>query len=165
MDFVIRDMVQDDIPQINAIYNEAIKLGYATAHTDPIPVDYHLEWFKEHIKDKNPVIVVCIGNMVVGWNALSNYRSGRKGLAKVKETSYYIHKDYWKQGLASLLMERMIERAKLLGVETLVTFIMDVNEISIRLMEKFDFQLWGRLPGVLSLPGGQFDHMIFGRKI
>ena len=165
MGYVYRDMVEDDVSQINQIYNEAIKLGYATAHTDPIHLDYHLNWYLEHKKNNNPIIVVCVDNKVVGWNALSDYRTGRKALRKVKETSYYIQKDYWNLALASFLMEKMIERAKMIGVETLVTFIMNANKTSIHLMDKFEFELWGRLPGVLTMPGGQFDHLIFGRKI
>lgn len=165
MSFSIRNAKQKDIPQINSIYNHAIGLGYSTAHTETVPIQYHINWLQNHQKHNNPILVAVDGDKVLGWNALSDYRPGRNGLSGVKETSYYIHPDHWNRGIASDLMERTIQAARLLPVHTLVTFIMDANKVSIRLMEKFEFELWGRLPGILRMPGGQYDHLIFGKRI
>lgn len=165
MAFEFREMEEKDLVQVNQIYNFAVDLGYSTAHTAHLPVKYHRDWWEEHLNENNPILVVCEGEKLLGWNSLSYYRSGRMGLAGVRETSYYIHKDHWNQGIASELMTRTIEAARLLGIDTLVTFIMDANKPSVHLMKKFKFELWGRLPGVLKVQGGPYDHLIFGRKI
>jgi L-amino acid N-acyltransferase YncA len=165
MSVIYRPMAFEDISQVNMIYNHAITLGYSTAHTEPLPLSYHETWWNEHLEEGNPILIACEGNRVLGWNSLSFYRSGRHALSKVRESSYYIHKDHWNKGIASQLMQRTIEKAKLLGIGTLVTFIMDANEASVHLMKKFHFELWGRLPGVLDVPGGPYDHLIFGKKI
>lgn len=165
MDILFRSMEMGDLSQVNHIYNLAILLGYSTAHTKALPLSYHQRWWKEHREEGNPILVACAGKQVLGWNSLSYYRSGRKALSKVRETSYYVHPDHWNRGIASQMMDRTIDTAKSLGIETLVTFIMDVNETSVHLMEKFHFELWGRLPAVLEGPGGPYDHLIFGKKI
>jgi len=165
MDLVFRQMEECDVSQVNKIYNEAIKLNYATAHTEALPSEYHMQWLQQHLLEGNPILLVCNGDKVLGWNSLSFYRSGRKALAGVRETSYYIHEDYWNIGLATMLMEKIIVIARDLGVNTLVTFIMDANKTSVHLMNKFAFEKWGSLPAVLKMPGGDYDHLIFGKKI
>jgi len=42
---------------------------------------------------------------------------------------------------------------------------MDANHVSIRIMQKYGFELWGRLPGILEMPGGRYDHLIFGKSL
>jgi phosphinothricin acetyltransferase len=165
MSLTIRNAKPKDIPQINAIYNYAIGLGYSTAHSEPMSLSYHENWFRTHKEEDNPILVAMDGDNVLGWNALSYYRSGRQGLSGVRETSYYIHRDHWNRGIASALMERTIEMARMLPVHTLVSFIIDANHISVHLMEKFGFELWGRLPGVLVMSTGRFDHLIFGKRL
>lgn len=165
MKVLLRDMRIDDILQVNQIYNRAIDLDYATAHMEKLPISYHKSWYEEHQKEENPIIVAHLGEELLGWNSLSYYRAGRGGLASVRETSYYVRNDVWNRGIASMLLEETIARAKTLGIETLVTFIMDVNETSVHLMNKFGFEEWGRLPEVLCMRNGKFDHLIFGKKI
>jgi phosphinothricin acetyltransferase len=165
MKVLLRDMYKNDIVQVNEIYNMAIDLDYATAHKEKLPPAYHKSWYEEHKKEKNPIIVAYQGDEVLGWNSLSYYRAGRGGLASVRETSYYVRNDVWNKGIASMLMEETIARAKTFGIDTLVTFIMDVNRTSVHLMNKFGFEEWGRLPEVLCMRNGKFDHLIFGKKI
>jgi len=164
-DFIIREMQEKDIPEVNRIYNAAIKLRTATAHMESLPIYYHEDWYHNHIKGNNPILIAEKDQNFLGWNALSDYRSGREALRNVRETSCYIDQAYWGRGIASELMSKMIEMAKANGIKILVTFIMDANPVSVQLMDKFGFKLWGRLPQIIEMETENYDHLIFGKNL
>ena len=164
-EIIIRQAIIGDIETINSIYNEAISLGYATADTVPITLEAQKNWFKAHREEGNPILVAENRGSVIGYNALSYYRSGRKALIHVRETSYYIQKDSQGKGVASQLMKQIIKLCLDLQITDIITFIINGNISSIKLMEKFSFQLWGRLPEVVSGTINSRDHLIFGKKL
>ncbi|MCP4138469.1 MAG: N-acetyltransferase [bacterium] len=161
----IRRAAQTDAPAINRIYNEAIDLGMATADTKHVPLSFHEKWLAEHSGDSCPVLVALSEKTVIGWNSLSYYRSGRPAVLGVRETSYYVDKNHQRAGVAAELMNSILELCPAIGVSVLITYIIEENTASINFMEKFSFKLWGRLPEVISLSHGTFDHLLFGKKI
>ena len=165
MDIRLREIQENDIKEINRIYNAAIDLGIATAHTSHRSIDYHKEWYQKHRLENNPILVATVDGKVIGWNSLSYYRAGREALQKVRETSYYVDEPFWNMGVATLLMTAIIEVAGNMEVKTLLSFIMDVNEASIHIMDKFGFKKWGCLPGIITHRERDCDHLIFGKKI
>ena len=78
----IRVAADADLPAITAIYNQAIALRYATAHTDFVTVDDRRHWLSEHSPDKYPVYVADYKQAVSGYCSLSAYRPGPYDLAK-----------------------------------------------------------------------------------
>ena len=162
---LIREMAMNDLADVKRIYDHAIQTGTATAHRKPLSLDYHAHWLELHQKESNPVVVAELDRKCVGWNALSHYRKGREALEGVRETSYYVDPDFHRRGIASMLMEEMIGRANEMKVHTLLSFIMDGNDISKHIMQKFGFHLWGRLPGILIVDGERRDHLIYGKKL
>ncbi|MFA8434670.1 MAG: N-acetyltransferase family protein [Marinifilaceae bacterium] len=165
MEYIIRRAEGVDLSAINTIYNQAVPLIAATADMEQVPLSRRKVWFEEHQRNGNPILVAENNGVVVGWLSFSYYREGRKAVAQVREISYYIHEDYREKGVASSLIEKSIKMAPEVGAEVLITFIIDGNEGSIRLMNKFGFELWGRLPKVVNVSSEDVrDHLIFGLR-
>lgn len=161
----IRLAQQTDLKAINAIYNQAIEARYCTADLDPISMEEREQWFQSHQADKYPVYVGVLNGEVVAWFSFSAWRSGRRALAMSSEVSYYIHDEHFRKGYANQLMNFAIDKAPELGFKNLFAILLEPNTASIKLLEKFDFELWGRLPDIANIDGEVCSQRIYGRKV
>jgi L-amino acid N-acyltransferase YncA len=161
----IRFAEEKDIHPINQIYNQSIPSKSSTAHLLPVSIEERVEWFKQHNTSQYPVFVAVENNVVIAWISLSPYRSGRQALRYTAEVSYYVHKDHQRKGIASSLMEYVIENCKKFTIKTLIAILMAHNINSIHLLKKFKFEEWGRLQKVLDIDGNEFDHLYYGLRV
>ncbi len=162
---MIRRVVKEDIPAVNAIYNQAITAGFCTADTVEKDLKYTEEWFAEHCIDYTPAFVFVEKEEVVGWVSLSEYRKGRQALRHTLEISYYIRNDYQGRGVGTMLMMHAIEYAQLAGVKTLIAILLDKNMLSIALLKKFGFEQWAYLPNIANFNGVECSHLYYGLRI
>lgn len=160
----IRDFSETDLKKIVEIYNHAVDERFATADTEYVSIESRNGWFAQHSSDKYPIYVAEEINEVIGWCSLSPHRPGRKALRTVAEISYYIHKDHRRKGVAKSLISFTIEKAKQLGFKNLITILLDLNEPSIHLLEKFGFEKWGHLPNIAEIDGTTCGQFIYGKK-
>lgn len=161
----IRIAEEKDYPDIIKIYNHAVDEKFATADTEHITIASRKEWFAQHSPETYPIYVAEEKSELIGWCALSPHRPGRKALMTVAEISYYIHRDHRKKGVANSLITYTIESSKLLGFKNLISILLDLNESSIYILQKFGFEKWGHLPNVAEIEGTICGQFIFGRKI
>jgi len=154
-----------DLEAINTIYNQAVAARYCTADLDPISISEREEWFETHSEDKYPVYVGVVNDAVVAWFSFSAWRAGRRALAMSSEVSYYIHESHFRKAYASQLMIFALSKAPKLGFKNLFAILLEPNEASIKLLEKFDFELWGRLVDVAEIDGEVCSQRIYGRSV
>ena len=102
---------------------------------------------------------------VVGWNSISAYREKRLAFRFCAETSYYIDKDYHRQGIAKQLLKHVIKQCEPLEIKTLIAYILERNTASIGLMERFGFERWAKLPNIANFDGNEVAHTIYGKRI
>ena len=160
----IRDATEDDLPAIVAIYNASIPSRTATADTEPISIESRRDWFRNHNPDKRPLWVAVDDEVVVGWLSFQSFY-GRPAYHATAEISVYITPALQQKGIGRKLLTRAVERARGLGLKTLLGFIFGHNEASLQLFESFGFQRWGVLPRVAELDGIERDLIILGRRI
>ncbi len=160
-----RRSVEGDSSRIIEIYNEAIRTGYSTAETEPTTVEQKRDWFDSHDCDAFPILVIETENEVVGWSSLSPYRPGRQALRYTAEISYYVSKNHWRKGIGTRLVSDILAYAKSNGYQTLFGILLDSNEPSIRLLERFGFEHWGHLPNVAEIKGLKLGHVYMGKRI
>ena len=98
----------------------------------------------EKIKTNNPYIVAMIDNVVVGYAYSIDFRT-RKAYCFTKEATVYVHEEYRKQGIASVLYEKLIEILKAQGVVKVMAVITIPNDKSVRFHEKLGFYLSGTI--------------------
>jgi L-amino acid N-acyltransferase YncA len=165
MDMIIRHASSKDFPEIIRIYNHAVNEKFATADTEHITLESRKNWFAQHSPNTYPIYVGEENGEIVGWCSLSPHRPGRKALRTVAEISYYIHKDHRRKGIANKLISYTIDGASRLGFKNLISILLDLNETSIHILEKFGFEKWGHLPNIADIDGVICGQYIYGKKL
>lgn len=161
----IRLAKEEDLGDINTIYNQAVEQRFCTAHLSPVSLDYHKEWFMQHRPDRYPVFVLVSRSQVCGWASLGAYRPGRQALAHVGEVSYYVHRHERGRGFGSKLLEHIIRVAPGFDMTVLIAILLSRNPASIALLEKYGFKCWGSMPGIARIDHESADHLYFGLKL
>ena len=162
---VIRLASINDLPQIVGIYNEAVQQRFATADLDVVSVEQRTAWFLDHDPDTLPIYVAEQQRDVMGWCSLSAYRPGRAALRATAEISYYVRADSRGRGVGTALVRHAMKEAPRLGKRVLFGILLERNTVSINLMKKCGFELWGRLPDVAAIEGELVSHVYYGRKV
>ena len=165
MRILVRLAARDDLPLIAEIYNQAIQLRSATADMSPVSVTEREAWLAGHSREKYPVFVADIGGAVVGYCSLSAYRPGREALRYTAEISYFVHQDHRGSGVASQLIQHAIDQCPRLDIKSLFAILLDVNEASVRVLDKFGFQKWGHMPSVADFEGNECGHLYYGLRV
>ncbi len=161
---MIRAAQLHDLESITEIYNQAIDQKFQTAFTDRVTVADRLPWFHEHT-GRYPIFVYEAEGEVLGWISIGSYRSGRAALRFTAEVSYFVRQAHTGKGIGSALLEHALTACRELNFKTLLAIILDRNIPSIKLMEKFGFELWGSMPGVADFDGVVCGHVYYGRSL
>ncbi|HEC43650.1 MAG TPA: N-acetyltransferase family protein [Bacteroides sp.] len=161
----IRIMKKSDLNAIDEIFNQAIEAKFSTAFTSPLSGEERLSWFHDHDPADFPVFVLEEKGVVAGFVFFSPYRKGRKALQSTAEISYFVHSGFHLRGIGSRLMEHAISKAPEYMFKTLIAIIMEPNIASIALLNKFKFRLWGEMPGILEVEGGNYNHQYYGLHV
>jgi len=150
---MIRIATESDLDAIDRIYNQAIDAGFRTAHLAPMSPAERLAWLRTHDEKEYPVYLYDRDGSALGWASLSPYRPGREALEEVAEVSFYVDFDHHGEGIGSELVKHCLEQAPTLGKRILFAIIIEGNEGSNALLEKFGFERWGFLPQVVHSHG------------
>ena len=147
-ELIIRSIAKDDVFACLTIYNYEVEHGVATLDLEPRTLEEWYEWYKAHSDEHHPIIVGTIDDVVVGYASLSPYRL-KDAFKSTVELSIYIHQDYRGQGVATRLMERILEMAKEdTMIHNIVSVITAGNEESTKLHNRFGFTYCGLTPEV-----------------
>jgi L-amino acid N-acyltransferase YncA len=165
MEIKARIATEDDVDPIVDIYNQAVALGTATADISPVTTESRRLWLREHSPDHYPVFVAEHQDEIIGWCSLSPYRPGRMALRHTAEISYYIDENSRGMGVGSFLISHAIEKGSHLGIKTLFAIILDVNEKSTQILEKFGFEQWGHMPNIAEFDGRECGHLYYGLRV
>lgn len=161
----IRLAENKDLKALVEIYNQAILTHRCTADMDIFSVDERISWFKEHQSLEYPIYIYEVDNKVVSYLYFTAYRPGRRAMRYTAELSYYIHKDYQRQGIGKILMEFAIKKSTELNFKNLLAILLEWNLPSIKLLQRFGFREWGCLPGIADFHGEICSHLYYGLKI
>ena len=147
-ELIIRSITKDDVFACLSIYNYEVEHGVATLDLEARTLEEWHEWYNAHSDEHHPIIVGNINDVVVGYASLSPYRL-KDAFKSTVELSIYIHQDYRGQGVATQLMERILEMAKEdTMLHNVVSVITAGNEESTKLHNQFGFTYCGLTPEV-----------------
>ena len=145
---LIRIATMDDLPELLYIYNYEVTNGTATFDLTPQSLEQRMLWFKAHNIDNHPLYVADDNGKVVGYVSLSAYRE-KEAYRSTVELSVYIHPEHRGHGIATELMNFILEKArKDESIHTVVSVITSGNNASVKLHEKFGFSFGGTLKEV-----------------
>ena len=135
----VRPATRADLPDILAIYNEAVLNTTASYDYEPRTLEHRVAWFEAHEKQRLPIFVAVVGDSrVAGWSSLSHYHD-RKGYQFTVENSIYVAAPLRGQGIGTRLLPPLIESATALGLRAIIAAIDGENTASIRLHARFGF--------------------------
>jgi L-amino acid N-acyltransferase YncA len=150
MSIVVRDAREADLPEMLAIYNDAVLTTTAVYDYVPRAMEQQVAWFQAKRAQSLPVLVAERDGAVAGFASYGPFRPWPAYLYSV-ENSIYVAADQRARGVGSSLLPALIQRATDRGFHTMIAGIDATNEPSLRLHAKFGFE-----------PVGQFRQV--GRK-
>lgn len=133
----IRLATAHDLEAVNAIYNHYVIHSTTTYQTDPETANGRQAWFSAR-GPAHPVTVAETGGEVLGWAALSPFRS-KGAYCHTVENSVYVRHDAWRRGIGGALLADLIQRATSLGHHTIIAVIDGEQAASIALHGRFGF--------------------------
>ena len=155
----IRKAEQNDLPELLDIYNHEVVNGVSTLDLNPRTLAERQLWFDQHNVENHPLYVAEIDGRIAGYSSLSSYRE-KEAYKSTVELSIYISPDYRKRGIATALMEFILEEAKAdARTHSVVSVITAGNEASCKLHEKFGFTFCGTVPEV-GMKFGKFQDIV-----
>jgi L-amino acid N-acyltransferase len=144
--FSLRPALESDLNAINEIYNYYVLHSTCTYQEQPESLSGRHDWFRDHGQEY-PVIIAEYQNQVVGWGSLSPYHR-RSAYRHTFENSVYVHPEWHRCGIGSLLLQDLIQRARVLGCHAIMALIDADQSESVRLHAKFGFVAVGHLKQV-----------------
>jgi phosphinothricin acetyltransferase len=152
--FAIRPATADDLEAIRAIFNHYVARSTCTFQIELETADERLAWFRTR-SERHPVLVAEGAGEVIGWAALSPWKS-RCAYGHSAEVSVYVHHDHHRRGLGRALLLALIERARTAGLHTLIGGACSEQTASLALQAALGFEPVGTFRAV----GRKFDRWL-----
>jgi phosphinothricin acetyltransferase len=142
----IKSVTSAQIPEILAIFNDAILYTTALYDYEPRTLDTVQLWYESHVQNDFPIIgAYDESDTLLGFAAYGNFRP-HAGYQFTMEHSVYVRTDARGNGIGKTLLTTLIEEAKKRPVHSLIGVIDAENTISIRLHEQLGFTFCGKIP-------------------
>jgi len=136
--FTIRPAITTDLRSITEIYNDAILNTTATFDTEIKTMEERKIWFANH-GDLHPIRIAIENDQIIGWASLSKW-SDRCAYDTTVEVSVYVHKNFRGKGIGKKLLEAVTFAGEKAGVHTILSRIVEGNQISIHLHEALGYK-------------------------
>ncbi len=159
-----RDATIDDLTRIVDIYNSTVPTRMVTADTEPVSVESRLNWFHEHNSATRPLWIIEEDKNSIGWISFQSFY-GRPAYAATAEISIYLDPLQRGKGIGREVLQYSIDRAKTIGIKTLLGYIFAHNEPSLKLFRQLGFEEWAMLPDIAVLDGVERSLKIVGLRI
>jgi phosphinothricin acetyltransferase len=114
----IRLATDNDMPAVRVIYNHYVATSTSTFQVELETENDRLEWLHNRTP-AHPVVVALVDGEIVGWAALSPWKS-RCAYARSVEASVYVQPDGLRRGIGRALLADLIERARAAGHHTII---------------------------------------------
>ena len=159
----IRAATEADLPAILAIYNDAVLKTTAIWNDTPADLGNRRAWFEARRALSYPVLVGELGGSVAAYASFGDFRPF-EGYRHTVEHSVYVAETARGRGLATRLVEGLIERARALDKHVIVGGIASDNIASLALHKRLGFVETAHMPEIGRKFGRWLD-LVFVQKI
>jgi phosphinothricin acetyltransferase len=162
MTTAIRPATMADLPALMAIYNHAVVHTTAIWNDAVADLDNRRAWYEARRTVGYPVLVAEVDGIVAGYGSFGDFRAF-EGYRFSVEHSVYVAETMRRQGIASRLLEALVEEARRLGKHVMIAGVAADNDASIRLHLRHGFVETGRMPEV-GIKFGRWLDLVFLQK-
>lgn len=139
VEVTIREAMESDLPEILAIYNDAILNTTAVYDYQPHTLAMRQAWFVDKQAGSFPVLVAVLKNTIAGFGALGPFRAW-EAYRYTAENSIYVAPQFRRLGIGKRLLGKLIDAAQEMELHAIVAGIDADNQISLKLHEQYGFQ-------------------------
>lgn len=165
MDLTLRDAIPADVPAITVIYAAEVRERVNTYEYDVPDEAEMLRRMRGVVDAGYPYLVAEHGGQLVGYAYASSYRA-RIGYRFTVENSVYVAAGQQGRGVGAALLRYLIEECEKRGFRQMIAVIGETaNTASIRLHEKFGFQMVGIFRGIAWKHGRWLDTVQMQRAL
>ena len=162
---LIRDALEQDLPQVRDIYNFFIQNTVITFDDKPLDLGYWQDIYQLLTKNSLPFIVLARGEQVLGFAYVAPWRQ-KTSYLKIVENSIYLAAAATGKKLGSRLFAELIERCRLSGIKEIIAVIADRGaHASIALHKKHGFLEQGHLADVAVRFGRPIGSYLYSLKL
>ena len=155
---------QQDLEKIVATYNSTIASRLVTADLEPVSVASKQAWFDAHDAAKRPLWLVIVNGSYTGWMSFNSFY-GRPAYDGTVEVSIYLEESARGKGLGRHCLEKAFAAAPALNIKTLLGFIFDHNEPSLKLFYNMGFEKWAHLQKIADMGDAERGLIILGKRL
>ena len=120
--FTIRPVIEQDLPAILEIFNDAILNTTASYDYESHTLEMRLAWFQAKQAAGFSVFVAQEQDSIVGFSTIGPFRA-RTGYRYTVENTIYVAANRRGQGFGKLLLEPLIEAAESMGVRAIIAVV------------------------------------------
>ena len=162
---VIRDALEQDLPQVKDIYNFFIQNTVITFDDKPLDLGYWQDIYQLLTRNSLPFIVLARGEQVLGFAYVAPWRQ-KTSYLKIVENSIYLAAAATGKKLGSRLFAELIERCRQSGIKEIIAVIADRGaHASIALHKKHGFLEQGHLADVAVRFGRPIGSYLYSLKL
>ncbi|MCD9199652.1 GNAT family N-acetyltransferase [Aeromicrobium wangtongii] len=143
----IRDAVPSDAADLLVIHNEAVRDTTAIWDESEVDLADRSAWLEGRLSAGFPVLVAEVEGVVAGYASYGPWRP-KSGYRHTVENSLYVRSTHQGRGLASVLIDALIVRAREAQLHRMVAMIESTNTLSIELHARRGFRTVGELTQV-----------------
>lgn len=144
--------------------NQAIR-DAKNAYLELFEEDSGIDWFASLLEKGIVVLVASIDDVVCGWGSITHYREGRGALVKNAEITFYVHAQYKRRGVATLLVKHLEKRAIENRKTQAVAILLDDNSESKSLLIKMGYTVQGVFPNIAHFPYKTCGHLYMWKAL
>ena len=155
---------QQDLKKIVGTYNSTVSSRLVTADLEQVSIESKQAWFDAHSENKRPLWIVSIVGEYAGWMSFNSFY-GRPAYDGTVEVSIYLEESSRGKGLGKICLQKAIDVCPELNIKTLMGFIFDHNEPSLKLFYNMGFEKWAHLPKIADMIDAERGLIIVGKRV
>ncbi len=137
---MIRSAVEDDLPDLLAIYNHYVRETPITFDLEEVSLEARRGWFKQFgTEGRHQLLAIEEGGQILGYAHSTAFRP-KPAYQRSVETTVYLLPAHQGAGRGSALLSALLGRLRAAKTHRAYAIITLPNDASVRLHEKFGYQ-------------------------
>lgn len=161
---IVRDLVEDDVPALTAIYNDLIETSDVIWLEEPVTVGDRIAWLRGLRPDDAALAAVDGDGTLLGYAAIFPFRD-KAGYWPTVELTIMCARDHRGAGIGQALMDELVLRATAAGRRAMIAGVDGGNTGSIQFHERNGFRVVAHMAGVGAKHGRSLDLILMQRDL